>query len=143
MSVWREKKTSSIYTKVVFGKERYCYEVRADLVGDALLIASEDLVALEQRVEKPISAREPVSASTVSYSPSGHSESYMHNESSLQSFHLSLITSMKSWKIFHFQNTMYESPMRSAWDVNDNRFLRSNGENIAPFIRRIRVNYPE
>ena len=137
------KKTSSIYTTVVFGRGRCRYEVRVDLVGNTLLIGSEDLVSVEQHLEKPISAREPLSSSAVSYRPSGHYESYIYNQSSLNSFLTSLLSSMKSWKIFHFQNTMHESPLRSLWDVNDNRFLRSNGENIAPFIRRIRLHYPE
>lgn len=137
------KKTSSIYTKAVFGSGRYCYEVKADLVGNALLIASESLVSPKHRMEKPISAGEPVSSNALFYRPSGYSESSLYNESSHALFYSSLISTMRCWKIFHFQDTSSESSLRNPWDASDNKFLRSNGENIAPYIRHIRVHYPE
>ena len=137
------KKTSSIYTKAVFGSGRYCYEVEAKLVGNALLIASENLISMEQRVEEASSAGEPVSASAVFCRPGGHSESSLYDESSRNSFSSSLLSSMKCWNIFHFQDTSSESRLRNPWDVRDNKFLRSNGENIAPYLRKIRIHYPE
>lgn len=137
------KKTSSIYTEAVFGGGRYCYEVKADLVGNALLITSENLVPMKQQMEKPISAGEPVSSGAAFYRLSGRSESSLYNESSRTAFSSTLLSSMTHWKIFHFQDTSSESKLRSPSNANDNKFLRSNGENIAPYLRHIRMHYPE
>ena len=38
------------------------------------------------------------------------------------------------WRLYHFQDTSSSSPMKKTADVNDNRYLRPDGSNLAPFL---------
>lgn len=42
------------------------------------------------------------------------------------------------WRLYHFQDTSSSSPMKKTADVNDNRFLRPDGSNLAPFLYYLR-----
>lgn len=39
-----------------------------------------------------------------------------------------------SWRLYHFHDTSFSSPMRKTADVNDNRFLRPDASNLAAFL---------
>ena len=41
---------------------------------------------------------------------------------------------LDKWRVYHFHDTSASSPMKKNMDVNDNRFLRSDGSNIASFL---------
>lgn len=47
-------------------------------------------------------------------------------------------TSISSWQIYHFHDTGETAPMRHAEIVQDNRVLRVNGSNIAPYLLTLR-----
>jgi predicted ATPase len=38
------------------------------------------------------------------------------------------------WRIYHFHDTSSSSPMKKTGDVNDNRYLRPDGSNLAAFL---------
>ncbi len=38
------------------------------------------------------------------------------------------------WRLYHFHDTSDSSPMKKTADVNDNRYLRSDGSNLAAFL---------
>lgn len=38
------------------------------------------------------------------------------------------------WRIYHFHDTSASSPMKKTADVNDNRYLRPDGSNLAAFL---------
>jgi len=42
------------------------------------------------------------------------------------------------WQLYHFHDTSSGSPMKKTTDVNDNRFLRPDGSNIAAFLYFLR-----
>jgi len=46
-----------------------------------------------------------------------------------------------SWKVFHFHDTSSTAPMRRWEIIEDNKSLRSNASNIAPFLLRLREEY--
>lgn len=46
--------------------------------------------------------------------------------------------SIRSWEIYHFHDTSLTAPMRHAEIVEDNKVLRSDASNIAPFLLRLR-----
>ena len=52
---------------------------------------------------------------------------------------------LDSWRLYHFHDTSVASPMKRTADVNDNRHLRPDGSNLAPFLyflnRRHRDSY--
>jgi predicted ATPase len=40
---------------------------------------------------------------------------------------------LDSWRLYHFHDTSTSSPMKKTADVNDNRYLRPDGKNLAAF----------
>jgi predicted ATPase len=42
------------------------------------------------------------------------------------------------WRVYHFHDTGNTSPMKKAADLEDNRFLRSDGSNLASFLYFLR-----
>ena len=46
---------------------------------------------------------------------------------------------LASWRLYHFHDTSVDSPMKKTGDVNDNRFLRPNGSNLAAFLYFLKV----
>jgi predicted ATPase len=41
---------------------------------------------------------------------------------------------LESWRVYHFHDTSSSSPMKKTADINDNRFYRPDGSNIAPYL---------
>ena len=41
---------------------------------------------------------------------------------------------LAKWRLYHFHDTSAGSPMKKTADVNDNRFLRPDGSNLAAFL---------
>ena len=41
---------------------------------------------------------------------------------------------LDSWRLYHFHDTSVDSPMKKTADVNDNRYLRPDGSNLAAFL---------
>ena len=39
-----------------------------------------------------------------------------------------------SWRLYHFHDTSSSSPMKKTTDINDNRYLRPDGSNLASFL---------
>ncbi len=46
--------------------------------------------------------------------------------------------SIANWMVYHFHDTSSTAPMRRSEIVEDNKLLRSNGSNIAPFLLKIK-----
>lgn len=45
---------------------------------------------------------------------------------------------ISSWKIYHFHDTSDSAPMRHSEIIQDNKYLRFDAANIAPFLLRLR-----
>jgi len=50
---------------------------------------------------------------------------------------------LNSWRLYHFHDTSSASPLRKTADVDDNRFLRMDGSNLASFLHLMRQRYEE
>ncbi|MFZ4526112.1 MAG: AAA family ATPase [Chlorobium sp.] len=46
--------------------------------------------------------------------------------------------SISRWMVYHFHDTSSMAPMRRSEIIEDNKLLRSNGSNIAPFLLKIK-----
>ena len=46
------------------------------------------------------------------------------------------------WRLYHFHDTSSTSPMKKTADVNDNRYLRPDGSNLAAFLYYLREKHP-
>ena len=49
---------------------------------------------------------------------------------------------LDNWRIYHFHDTSSNSPFKKTGDVHDNRFLRPDGSNLAPFLYFLREKHP-
>ena len=47
------------------------------------------------------------------------------------------------WRVYHVHDTSAQSPMRKTSNINDNRFLRSDGSNLAAFLYLLKEKYPD
>jgi len=50
---------------------------------------------------------------------------------------------LDSWRLYHFHDTSASSPMKKTADVNDNRFLRPDGSNLAAFLYYLKLRQPD
>ncbi|MXZ21927.1 MAG: AAA family ATPase, partial [Caldilineaceae bacterium SB0665_bin_25] len=64
----------------------------------------------------------------ISLPPTGEIQWYVQNH-------------LDSWRLYHFHDTSSASPLRKTADVNDNRFLRMDGTNLASFLHLLRQRY--
>lgn len=48
-----------------------------------------------------------------------------------------------SWQIYHFHDTGKNAPMRHYEIIQDNKVLRFNASNIAPYLLRLRTKHPD
>lgn len=47
-----------------------------------------------------------------------------------------------SWRRFHFHDTSAASPIKTISKLHDNRHLRADGANLAPYLYRLRETHP-
>lgn len=45
------------------------------------------------------------------------------------------------WRVYHFHDTSADSPMKKTADVDDNRFLRPDASNLAPYLYFLRERH--
>ncbi len=45
------------------------------------------------------------------------------------------------WRLYHFHDTSASSPMKKTTDINDNRYLRPDGSNLAAFLYYLRLKH--
>ena len=47
------------------------------------------------------------------------------------------------WRLYHFHDTSSSSPMKKTADLNDNRYLRPDGSNLAAFLYYLREKHSD
>jgi predicted ATPase len=50
---------------------------------------------------------------------------------------------LEKWRLYHFHDTSADSPMKKTASLNDNRFLRPDGSNLAAFLYFLRKKHEE
>lgn len=50
---------------------------------------------------------------------------------------------LKQFETYHFHDTSAKSPIKGYKPINDNRFLRSDGSNIAPYLYYLKLQHPQ
>ena len=137
------KRTAAIYARAVLDGGRFRYELTAEPAGDTLVIRSERLDASGLSGEEECSSGTISGAAATYEGPGGDIESLLSNEFPPDSFPTRLVPEIQRWRVFHFQDTSREAPVRHSVPVRDNLCLRENGGNLAPFLRHLKEHYPE
>ncbi|HEX2080417.1 MAG TPA: AAA family ATPase [Longimicrobium sp.] len=74
----------------------------------------------------------------------GHRESGLIDSFDLDPVHpLNLYFMLHKCIVHQFHNTSETARIRQRWSVDDNRVLKEDGANLAPFLLRIRQRHPE
>lgn len=50
---------------------------------------------------------------------------------------------MQSWRVYHFHDTSESARVKQAADISDNRFLRPDASNLAPFLYTLAETKPD
>ena len=50
---------------------------------------------------------------------------------------------LSSWRVYHFHDTGPSSPLKRVADINDNRFLRRDGSNLAAYLYFLQKVWPD
>jgi len=77
-------------------------------------------------------------------SPDGRSMLVKEARSNLRDseYSVPVYNAILSWQIYHFHDTGKNAPMRHHEIIQDNKVLRFNASNIAPYLLRLRTKYP-
>jgi predicted ATPase len=136
------KKTSSLRIRLRFGQ--YEYEaILGPAAGDTLIFEKDSAHS------PPLSAsgvangpdRLPLITQTVSSGGAGTKETGLREESFRgdRLLSASIISAMRASRPFHFHDTGRSAPTKRKHKIDDNRVLRAEGDNLAPFLFALRT----
>lgn len=54
-----------------------------------------------------------------------------------------ILSSVRSWKVYHFHDTSSSAPIKKTGNIHDNEFLRPNAENLAAFLYLLQEKHPQ
>lgn len=74
----------------------------------------------------------------------GHRETKLYEETQKGKNMASYIfNAIKSWKVYHFEDTSETASVKQTHNIDDNRFLQPDASNLAPYLFLIREKYPQ
>ena len=126
--------TPQIKVHVSFNEGVNQYEVSLEPDNEDRLLPLYEVVSFQNKAiyQEPFSkglSRFGLEAG-ISGQPSGRIEAYLQSH-------------LDSWRLYHFHDAGLDSPMKKTADVNDNRYLRPDGSNLAPFLYLLREKRPD
>lgn len=135
------KKTPGVGFSLRFGLHGY----EASLVpvaGDTLVFEYE--VAQQWVARAP--NQDPLSGDPIQMhlGPGGHKETELQYASWSDSIGAAgpVVAAMRRWRPFHFHDTGKSAPTKQKQKIDDNQTLRSEGDNLAPFLFALRTVAP-
>lgn len=73
----------------------------------------------------------------------GHREAALHARADEDTTARVIRTLLRRIIVHQFHNTSATARVRQKWDVEENRYLKEDGGNLAPFLYRLRENEPK
>lgn len=128
------KTSSSLRIALQFGEEDTASSYEVTLTGtpaDELIVSSEksyfhDRKKFDRPYVNPISA--------------GAKESKLKKDGHVSA--LQVTRDLESYRVYHFHDTSESAPVRGLNDLDDNRFLRPQAENLAAFLYWLQEKQP-
>jgi predicted ATPase len=136
------KKTSLLRISLRFGHHGY-EAVLVPGAGDTLVFEREVPLSWEPTL---FAASDAVRGRPMSeyLGASGHKETGLGEEifGTDRLIAKAVVTGMSSWRQFHFHDTGKSSPVKQKRKIDDNRVLRAEGDNLAPFLFALQTKAP-
>jgi predicted ATPase len=125
------KITQRFVAKLYFGKNGYEFALLP--TTDNRLVFAEETATFEER--------RGIRRETLGL---GHAEARLKDfkDGALSLVFKYVYRAISSWVVYHFHDTSLTSGVRRQTAIHDNEVLRSNAENLAAFLYRIRQNGP-
>ena len=128
------KETEELTIQISFDENNYEYSIRLKATdADALYIDSEITYSRDPLEHGgghySVQLFDSLSGEVVSERPES---TQVEND---------LKNHLNSWRLYHFHDTSSGSSMKKTADLNDNRFFRPDGANLAPFLYYLREKH--
>ncbi|MCY3707909.1 MAG: AAA family ATPase [Caldilineaceae bacterium] len=124
--------TESMRVHLSFENQTNQYEIRLQATETDQLHPSGETISFRDKANYDKSNDDTLfgrgGEAGISLPPTGEIQWYVQNH-------------LDSWRLYHFHDTSSASPLRKTADVNDNRFLRTDGTNLASFLHLLRQRY--
>ncbi|HVC99130.1 MAG TPA: AAA family ATPase [Pirellulales bacterium] len=125
------KVTKRLHIHVSFEGGRNQYEIDLEPTAADVLMPNAEMIYFWDKARYP-------------GGPHGEAISRAGNEAGISAATQSKIAAyvqsdLDSWRVYHFHDTSSTSPMKKTADINDNRYLRADGSNLAAFLYYLRA----
>ncbi len=126
--------TGRLHMLISFKNEMNQYEINLESNGADELVPSSEVVYFWNRSKY----KDPYSEAIARAGrEAGISVQHQHRVAKYVRRHLD------SWRLYHFHDTGTASPLKKTADVHDNRILRPDGANLAPFLLFLREKHED
>ncbi|TQR33125.1 chromosome segregation protein SMC [Campylobacter sp. MIT 99-7217] len=127
------KKTQELYLEFVFSRNHYC--VTLIPTDENKLMIKNEYIGFDGNYTN---YKEPIGSNLLESNISNSKE-----VASSRSVAQYTLDELKKLKIYHFHDTSDTARMKRICAENDNLMLKSDAQNIAPYLKKIYNNYPD
>lgn len=135
---------------LLFRTRKHTQQVDAEFyfAQDASLAESVYALGLQPAGDRLVFASESASTTTSDGDANRYSLGSGHTETRLPQVEDHVFTpyikpTIAHWRVYHFNDTTLSARARQKQTLRDDLYLKSDGGNIAPFLRLLREQYPD
>ena len=122
------KETEELIVRLSFDDKNYEYEIRLKAADSDTLYIDSEFTQSEHFGYQALKSFDIISIEKVEPIFPESVENDIKNH-------------LDSWRLYHFHDTSSGSSMKKTADLNDNRFFRPDGANLAPFLYYLREKH--
>ncbi|HPU81041.1 AAA family ATPase [Accumulibacter sp.] len=127
------KQTQKLQIRIAFRNERNQYDIDLEPTDADELVPSSEVVYFWDKARYPQQPYNEVIARA-------GKEAGISAQRAIPVAHY-VREHLGRWRLYHFHDTSSTSPMKKTADVNDNRYLRPDGSNLAAFLYYLREKH--
>ena len=131
------KVTQKLHIRVSFKNSPVEYEIELEPTDADELVPQSETLYFWNMTDRPMDY------SSEALSRAGKEAGISTLASSTKIATASVLHHFDRWRIYHFHDTSSTSPMKKTADVNDNRYLRPDGSNLAAFLYYLKQKHAD
>ena len=138
------RRTPSLGVALIFDSGRYRYEFSLEPVANAMAFAAEHIrPGVADFLDSIASGTRPSVDFGTTWA-GGHGEARPADLGRGEGeFAANVLPEMTRWRVFQFQDVSRVAEVRLSSEPRDNLALKSNGGNLAPFVKFLRERHPD